>query len=120
MLLNFLHLGSENSEDRKGPNGEDLTGNKMDSNNLATLFAPNILHSMKPGEAGTPMAPETNAKAAERTETINIVRTLIDFNKELFELGCEDLHSLYMKMNEEVPEAMDYLLRRRALLNGDE
>ena len=27
--------------------GEDIPGNKMDSNNLATLFAPNILHSMK-------------------------------------------------------------------------
>jgi hypothetical protein len=27
---------------------------------------------------------------------------------------------LYLKMNEEVPEAMDYQLRRRALLNGDE
>ena len=120
VLLNFLHLVSENAEDRKGPGGEDLTGNKMDSNNLATLFAPNILHCMKPGDQGTPLAPETNAKAAERTETINIVRTLIDFNKELFELGCEELHGLYMKMNEEVPEAMDYLLRRRALLNGDE
>ena len=30
--------------------GEDMQGNKMDSNNLATLFAPNILHSMKPGD----------------------------------------------------------------------
>ena len=63
---------------------------------------------------------DNNFKAAERTETINIVRTLIDFNKELFELSWEDLHSLYVRMNEDVPEAMDYLLRRRALLNGDE
>ena len=118
VLLNFLHLVSQNSEDRQGPSGEDLTGNKMDSNNLATLFAPNILHSMKTGD-GT-MSPENNYKAAERTETINIVRTLIDFNKELFELSWEDLHSLYVRMNEDVPEAMDYLLRRRALLNGDE
>ena len=118
VLLNFLHLVSQNSEDRQGPTGEELTGNKMDSNNLATLFAPNILHSMKTGD-GT-MSPENNFKAAERTETINIVRTLIDFNKELFELSWEDLHSLYVRMNEDVPEAMDYLLRRRALLNGDE
>ena len=41
---------AENSEDKKGPQGEDINGNKMDSNNLATLFAPNILHSMKPGD----------------------------------------------------------------------
>jgi hypothetical protein len=90
----------------------------MDSNNLATLFAPNILHSMKPGD-GT-ISPESTAKAAERTETINIVRSLIDYNKELFELGSEELHQLYLRMHDEVPEAMDYQLRRRAILNGDE
>ena len=121
---------------------QDVTGNKMDSNNLATLFAPNILHSMKAGPGDGTMSPDNNFKAAERTETINIVRTLIDFNKELFELCwedlhslyvrycvctvyctllyCTDLHSLYVRMHEDVPEAMDYLLRRRALLNGDE
>ena len=99
---------------------QDVTGNKMDSNNLATLFAPNILHSMKAGPGDGTMSPDNNFKAAERTETINIVRTLIDFNKELFELCWEDLHSLYVRMHEDVPEAMDYLLRRRALLNGDE
>ena len=46
-LLNFLHLVTENSESKKGPTGEEVPGNKMDSNNIATLFAPNILHSMK-------------------------------------------------------------------------
>ena len=40
--------------------------------------------------------------------------------QELFELCPEDLHQLYMKMHEDVPEAMDYQLRRRAILNGDE
>ena len=45
---------------------------------------------------------------------------LIRRNQELFELGPEDLHQLYMKMHEDVPEAMDYQLRRRAILNGDE
>ena len=69
----------------------------MDSNNLATLFAPNILHSMKAGPGDGTMSPDNNFKAAERTETINIVRTLIDFNKELFELCWEDLHSLYVR-----------------------
>ena len=76
---------------------QDVTGNKMDSNNLATLFAPNILHSMKAGPGDGTMSPDNNFKAAERTETINIVRTLIDFNKELFELCWEDLHSLYVR-----------------------
>ena len=37
---------------------------------------------------------ENAAKAAERTETINIVRSLIDYNKELFELPAEDLNQV--------------------------
>ena len=48
------------------------------------------------------------------------MRSLIDYNKELFELSAEDLHQLFLKMHEDVPEAMDYQLRRRAILNGDE
>ena len=118
VLLSFLHTVAEHSEDRRGPAGEDLPGNKMDSNNIATLFAPNILHSMKTAD-GT-MSPENTAKAAERTETINIVRCLIDSNKELFELTADELHQLYLRMYEDVPEAMDYQLRRRAIINGDE
>jgi hypothetical protein len=66
----------------------------MDSNNLATLFAPNILHSMKTAAEGAATSPENAAKAAERTETINIVRSLIDYNKELFELPSEDLYQV--------------------------
>ena len=40
--------------------------------------------------------------------------------RELFELSAEELHQLYLKMNEDVPEAIDYQLRRRAIINGDE
>lgn len=32
--------------------GDSTPGNKMDSSNLATVFAPNILHCIKPGAAG--------------------------------------------------------------------
>ena len=53
---------------------QDVTGNKMDSNNLATLFAPNILHSMKPGD-GT-MSPENSAKAAELSKWAMLVTSL--------------------------------------------
>lgn len=62
-----------------------IQGNKMDSSNLATLFAPNILHDVKPGtEAMT--TTEMAIHAEERIEVINVVRTMIDHNKELFEV----------------------------------
>ena len=60
-------------------------GNKMDSNNLATIFAPNILHQIKPGTESL-SATEMAAHAEERTEVINVVRCMIDHNNELFEV----------------------------------
>lgn len=44
VLLQFLGLVSENADDRKADDGALLTGNKMDTTNLATLFAPNLTY----------------------------------------------------------------------------
>lgn len=44
-LLSFLAQLAAHSEDGHQP------GNKMDAANLATVFAPNILHKNKPNEA---------------------------------------------------------------------
>jgi len=60
--------------------GEWMTGNKMDSTNLATLFAPNILHCFKPG------AKEVD-KPEERSDAINVTRSLIDHHAEVFEVS---------------------------------
>lgn len=43
-LLSFLSQLAGNAEDDQQP------GNKMDAANLATIFAPNILHRNKPNE----------------------------------------------------------------------
>lgn len=57
----------------------------MDSTNLATLFAPNILHQVKPGvDALSPS--EMATQAEERMDVINVVRSMIDRNKELFDV----------------------------------
>ena len=46
MLLKFLAKVAACSDDINNNDGTvHLTGNKMDSNNLATVFAPNILRS---------------------------------------------------------------------------
>jgi hypothetical protein len=52
----------------------------MDSTNLATLFAPNILHCFKPG------AKEVD-KPEERADAINVTRSLIDHHGEVFEVS---------------------------------
>ncbi|CAL4130521.1 unnamed protein product, partial [Meganyctiphanes norvegica] len=109
-LLNFLTLVAEHSGDQKNKNGEVLQGNKMDSSNLATLFAPNILHSVKPGSLTTE---EMTAHAEERIEVINVIRSMIDHNKELFEVPVELLDETYQHLMDTHPDALDILLRRR-------
>lgn len=44
-LLSFLSQLAAHAEDDRQP------GNKMDAANIATIFAPNILHKNKPNEA---------------------------------------------------------------------
>jgi hypothetical protein len=62
--------------------GEWSSGSKMDSNNLATVFAPNILHCIKPG-SNKELSTE---RAEERIDVINVIRSMIDHNKELFQV----------------------------------
>lgn len=65
--------------------GETSVGNKMDSSNLATIFAPNILHSMKPGTDHLSTS-EMTAQVEERADVVNVIRIMIDHHKELFEV----------------------------------
>ena len=85
-LLHFLANVASKSADHRAPNGEMELGNKMDSNNLATLFAPNILHTVKPGTSAEKIAAESVARAEERIDVINVIRSMIDHYKEIFEV----------------------------------
>lgn len=62
--------------------GELIAGNRMDSNNLATLFAPNILHSSNTN----PQDQMTAQASEERIDVINVIRAMIDHNKALFQV----------------------------------
>lgn len=62
--------------------GEWVVGNKMDSNNLATLFAPNILHSCKPSGKDELSLERTE----ERSDAINVIRSLIDSYRSLYQV----------------------------------
>ncbi|XP_042209214.1 uncharacterized protein LOC121857291 [Homarus americanus] len=111
-LLIFLATVAENAVDQQTSTGETMQGNKMDSSNLATLFAPNILHTVKPGTESMSTT-EMATHAEERIEVINVVRSMIDHNKELFEVSAELLDETYQHLMDTHPEALNVLLRRR-------
>ncbi len=109
-------------------------GNKMDATNLATLFAPNLLHTFadEPGVPGGPQkgssgfAPAAIISALpakqtpERMEYVSAVRMLIDKREAIFEIPPEELHDVYLSFYEGCPEMLDALLRRRCYMAGNE
>lgn len=68
VLLRFLAKIVRSSDDVTS-NDTVITGNKMDSNNLATVIAPNILRSTEPGRSNT-----TEQEIDEQIDVINVIR----------------------------------------------
>ncbi|KAK5643976.1 hypothetical protein RI129_007821 [Pyrocoelia pectoralis] len=113
-LLTFLTNVARNAEPRTYATGEIQGGNKMDSNNLATVFAPNILHCNKQG------GKEGSERPEDHIDVINVIRTLIDNNKTLFNVPAELLNDVYIHMQDSHPEVLDQLLYRKAIGSGDD
>ncbi|KAF7284838.1 hypothetical protein GWI33_021481 [Rhynchophorus ferrugineus] len=111
-LLSFLAMVAKFANDSKNALGEDLAGNKMDSNNLATVFAPNILHCIKPG------GKENSDRSEDRIDIINVVRTLIDHYKQIFSVSAELLDEIYVHMMDSHPEVLDQLLNKKDAIGG--
>ncbi|XP_076675736.1 rho GTPase activating protein at 102A isoform X2 [Andrena cerasifolii] len=109
-LLNFLSVVAANSEDQKNENGEWVPGNKMDTTNLATVFAPNILHCVKPGQRSEVSA----ERAEERIDVINVVRALLEHAATLFTVPAALLDEVYLHMMDTHPAELDLALSRRA------
>ncbi|CAH2055946.1 unnamed protein product, partial [Iphiclides podalirius] len=101
-LLTFLAQLASHAEDDAEP------GNKMDAANLATIFAPNILHRNKPNEAASA------EQLSERADVINVVRQLVERQAELWTLPAELLHEAYIHLAHSAPAILDSLLLRRA------
>lgn len=67
VLLRFLAKVASCCDDVSTSDGSvNIAGNKMDSNNLATVFAPNILRSSLPGEE--------NNEQESMGDVINVIR----------------------------------------------
>ncbi|KAL0268144.1 UNVERIFIED_CONTAM: hypothetical protein PYX00_010199 [Menopon gallinae] len=100
-LLNFLSLVAANCDDHNNELGEFVPGNKMDSNNLATLFAPNILHPALPTLSKEALSAQS---CEERIDVINVIRSMIDRNKDLFLVSSELMDEVYVHMMDSHPE----------------
>lgn len=111
-LLAFLANVASHANDTKDVTGEWVAGNKMDSNNLATIFAPNILHCIKPGNQGKDFAD----RSEDRIDVINVVRIMIDHHKQIFTVSAELLDEVYVHMMDTNPEILDQLLSKRDFL----
>ncbi|KAG8224801.1 hypothetical protein J437_LFUL002246 [Ladona fulva] len=97
LLLDFLAVVAKHAEDKRDPHsGEWLSGNKMDSGNLATLFAPNILRRT----TGDLSCDSRDEAAEDRLDVINVV-------------SAELLDEVYVHMMDTHPDALDDLLRSR-------
>lgn len=74
VLLKFLAKVAACSDDISNNDGSiHLTGNKMDSNNLATVFAPNILRSTVNYKSSGDQL-QTNKEQASISDAINVIR----------------------------------------------
>lgn len=111
VLLKFLALVARCSDDvmNLATNTCISVGNKMDSANLATVIAPNILHSNT--DASSVVA--TDEQADERLDVINVVRTMIDHHEELFSVPADVMDDMYTVMMDSNPEQLDYIFDRK-------
>lgn len=106
VLLKFLGKVARAANDTKTFDGQVMSnGNKMDSTNLATIFAPNILHCIKSDQF-------EEQEMAERADVINIIRIMIDHYEDLFIVSSEDMNEIYTTMMDVYAVQLDYLLDR--------
>lgn len=63
-----------------------VSGNKMDAHNLATLFGPNILHRTK-AVSDKQLMSESAERVGQCKEVIEVVKDMIDNHHELFEVS---------------------------------
>lgn len=103
VLLKFLAKVASASNDSKSFDQTQVSGNKMDSMNLATIIAPNILHCIKSDQL-------EEQEITERSDVINIIRIMIDHYEDIFTVSTEDINDIYISMMDLYPMQLDYLL----------
>ncbi|XP_059198162.1 rho GTPase-activating protein 6-like [Centropristis striata] len=111
-LLCLLSTVAAHAEDSLDNDGREITGNKMTSLNLATIFGPNLLHKTK--NADKEFAVQSFARAEESTAIISVVQRMINTYDTLFMVPADLQNEVLMSVQETDPDVVDYLLRRKA------
>ncbi|XP_025086406.1 LOW QUALITY PROTEIN: rho GTPase-activating protein 36-like [Pomacea canaliculata] len=112
-LLRFLATVHRHSADSTDGKGREVSGNKMDSHNLATLFGPNVLHRARAVNEKQFMA-ECAEQAEQSAEVISVVKDMIDNHYDLFEIAADQRDEVLRLMMEADQENLDRALRRLA------
>ncbi|XP_038055442.1 rho GTPase-activating protein 6-like [Patiria miniata] len=117
-LLEFLNRVSKNAADYVDEDGNEVQGNKMDTHNLATLFGPNILRKTKGGQERDAHVMEASEQVEESREVISVVQVMTEHMETVFQVPSEIQDSVLRIAYETDPEALDYLLTKRAVALG--
>ncbi|XP_054629137.1 rho GTPase-activating protein 6-like isoform X3 [Dunckerocampus dactyliophorus] len=116
-LLEFLSTVADHAHDRQGKDGQEITGNKMTSLNLATIFGPNLLHKLKSSDKE--FSVQSFARAEESTAVIAALQRMIASYQTLFMVPPDLQNEVLMSLLETDPDVVDYLLRRKASQSPD-
>uniref|UniRef100_A0A8C5D7J9 Rho-GAP domain-containing protein n=1 Tax=Gouania willdenowi TaxID=441366 RepID=A0A8C5D7J9_GOUWI len=117
-LLDFLSNVADHAHDRLDKDGHELTGNKMTSLNLATIFGPNLLHKQKSSDKE--FSVQSSARAEESTAVISVLQRMIASYHTLFMVPPDLQNEVLMSLLETDPDVVDYLLRRKASQSPDQ
>ncbi|KAF7667669.1 hypothetical protein LDENG_00052080, partial [Lucifuga dentata] len=109
-LLCLLSTVAAHTEDSLDKEGKEITGNKMTSLNLATIFGPNLLHNQKNSDKDFLV----KSFACESTAIISVVQRMIAESSTLFMVPADLQNEVLMSLLETDPDIVDYLLRRKA------
>ncbi|CAL1546217.1 unnamed protein product [Lymnaea stagnalis] len=115
-LLRFLATVSQHATDVTDEKGEIISGNKMDSHNLATLFGPNILHRTK-ATTDKELMSESAERVEQSKEIIEVVKDMIDNHYELFEISGSLRDDVLRLIIESDHETADKILKHLANQN---
>ncbi|XP_069319588.1 rho GTPase-activating protein 6 [Eulemur rufifrons] len=110
-LLQFLSIVARHADD-VSKDGQEVTGNKMTSLNLATIFGPNLLHKQKSSDKE--FSVQSSARAEESTAIIAVVQKMIENYEALFMVPPDLQNEVLISLLETDPDVVDYLLRRKA------
>lgn len=116
-LLEFLSTVTDHAHDRQDKDRQEITGNKMTSLNLATIFGPNLLHKQKSSDKE--FSVQSSARAEESTAVIAVLQRMIASYQTLFVVPPDLQNEVLMNLLETDPDVVDYLLRRKASQSPD-